>query len=100
MIDKPKGKGISHFEWEAQKNGTSLKEKLRHMIKEIAEQSTDLTDFFKRCTECGIEYVYTPRNKVKLKFRLKEQGQQRFTRADTLGEDHTLQPSRCPTASR
>ena len=59
------------------------------MIKAIAEQSADLSDFFERCTECGIEYVYTPRNKVKLKFRLKEQGQQRFTRADTLGEDYT-----------
>ena len=89
VIDKPKGKGVSHYEWEAQKNGTSWKEKLRQMIKAIAEQSADLSDFFKRCTECGIEYVYTPRNKVKLKFRLKEQGQQRFTRADTLGGDYT-----------
>ena len=89
VIDKPKGKGVSHYEWEAQKNGTSWKEKLRQMIKAMVEQSADLSDFFKRCTECGIEYVYTPRNKIKLKFRLKEQGQQRFTRADTLGEEYT-----------
>ena len=89
VIDKPKGKGVSHYEWEAQKSGVSWKERLRQMIKEIVSQSTDLSDFFRRCTECGIEYVYTPHNKVKLKFRLKEQGQQRFTRADTLGEDYT-----------
>ena len=89
VIEQPKNKGVSHYEWEAQKNGTSWKEKLRQMIKAIAEQSADLSDFFSRCTECGIEYVYTPQNKVKLKFRLKEQGQQRFTRADTLGEEYT-----------
>ncbi len=59
------------------------------MIAGIACQSKDLNDFFKRCTENGIEYVYKPNNKVKLKFRLKGQGQQRFTRADTLGADYT-----------
>ena len=33
-----------------------------------------------------IEVVYTPEKKVKLKFRM--EGQQRFVRADTLGEDY------------
>jgi len=31
--------------------------------------------------------VYTPQNKVKLKFRLSGEGQQRFTRSDTLGDE-------------
>lgn len=33
------------------------------------------------------EHVYTPQNKVKLKFKLSGEGQQRFTRADTLGDE-------------
>lgn len=33
--------------------------------------------------------VYKPNNKVNLKFRLKDEGQQKFTRADTLGEEYT-----------
>jgi hypothetical protein len=37
--------------------------------------------------ENGIEYVYKPYNKVKLKFRM--EGQQRFTRAETLGEEYS-----------
>ena len=44
-----------------------------------------------RCTECGIEYVYKLQNKVKLKFRLSGEGQQKFTRADTLGENYTAE---------
>ncbi|MBR6985727.1 MAG: conjugal transfer protein, partial [Ruminococcus sp.] len=35
----------------------------------------------------GIEYVYTPQNKVKLKIKLSGEGQQRYTRADTLGDE-------------
>ena len=89
VIEEPKNKGMSHFEWDAKKGGISWKEKLRQIIAGIACQSKDLNDFFKRCTENGIEYVYKPNNKVKLKFRLKGQGQQRFTRADTLGADYT-----------
>lgn len=89
VIEEPKNKGMSHYEWDAKKGGISWKEKLRQMIAGIACQSKDLDDFFKRCTENGIEYVYKPNNKVKLKFRLKGQGQKRFTRADTLGADYT-----------
>ena len=40
---------------------------------------------------CGIEYVYTPQNKYKLKFKLSGDGQQRFTRAETLGEGFTIE---------
>ena len=46
-------------------------------------------DFLEKCSECSIEYVYKPSNKVKLKFRLSGDGQQKFTRADTLGADFT-----------
>lgn len=88
-IIEPKGKGVSHFERDMQKEGKSWKDKLRAKIAEVAFYSRNFEDFLQRCTECGIEYVYKPQNKVKLKFRLKDEGQQRFTRADTLGEEFT-----------
>ena len=50
--------------------GKSWKDKLRAKIAEVAFYSKSFEDFLQRCTECGIEYVYKPQNKVKLKFRL------------------------------
>lgn len=50
-------------------------------------QSTSLDDFFRRCAEHNIEFVYKPENKVKLKYR--PQGKERFVRTDTLGEEYT-----------
>ncbi|MBR1751290.1 MAG: conjugal transfer protein, partial [Ruminococcus sp.] len=63
------------------------KDKLRRMLREIISYSKSFEEFLKNCTDSGIEYVYTPQNKVKLKFKLSGEGQQRFTRADTLGEE-------------
>ena len=70
-----------------QKAGTSWKDKLRRMLREIISYSKSFEEFLKNCTDSGIEYVYTPQNKVKLKFKLSGEGQQRFTRADTLGDE-------------
>ena len=86
LID-PMGKGVSHYENEMKKEGKSWKDKLRSMLREIISYSKSFEDFLKNCTDSGIEYVYTPQNKVKLKFKLSGEGQQRFTRADTLGEE-------------
>jgi hypothetical protein len=88
VIEEPeKGQGVSHFERDMQLQGKSWKDKLRVKIAEVAYTSKNLDDFFQKCVENGIEYVYKPYNKVKLKFRM--EGQQRFTRADTLGEEYT-----------
>ncbi len=92
VISEPeKGHGVSHFERDMQKEGKSWKEKLRVRIAEVMLYSHDFKDFLEKCSECGIEYVYKPSNKVKLKFRLSGDGQQKFTRADTLGADFTLE---------
>ena len=88
-VIEPIGKGVSHYENEMQKEGKSWKEKLRVRIAEVMLYSRDFADFLRNCTASGIEYVYTPKNKVKLKFRLSGEGQQKFTRADTLGADYT-----------
>ncbi len=90
VISEPeKGHGVSHFERDMQKEGKSWKDKLRVRIAEVMLYSRDFKDFLEKCSECGIEYVYKPSNKVKLKFRLSDDGQQKFTRADTLGADFT-----------
>ena len=86
-VIEPIGKGVSHYENEMQKAGTSWKDKLRNMLREIISYSRSFEEFLKNCTDSGIEYVYTPQNKVKLKFRLSGEGQQGFTRADTLGDE-------------
>ncbi len=88
-VIEPQGKGVSHFERDMQIQGKSWKDKLRAKIAEVVFYSKSFNDFLQKCTECGIEYVYKPNNKVKLKFRLKDEGQQKFTRADTLGADYT-----------
>ena len=88
-VIEPKGKGVSHFERDMRIEGKSWKEKLRVRIAEVMLYSHDFKDFLEKCSECGIEYVYKPSNKVKLKFRLSGDGQQKFTRADTLGADFT-----------
>ena len=88
-VIEPKSKGVSHFERDMQKEGKSWKDKLRVRIAEVMLYSRDFKDFLEKCSECGIEYVYKPSNKVKLKFRLSGDGQQKFTRADTLGADFT-----------
>ncbi len=90
-IIEPKAKGVSHFERDMQLQGKSWKDKLRAKIAEVAFYSKDFTDFLRNCSASGIEYVYKPQNKVKLKFRLSGEGQQKFTRADTLGEDYTAE---------
>ena len=90
VISEPeKGHGVSHFERNMQKEGKSWKDKLRVRIAEVMLYSRDFKDFLEKCSECSIEYVYKPSNKVKLKFRLSGDGQQKFTRADTLGADFT-----------
>ena len=86
-VIEPIGKGVSHYENEMKKEGKSWKDKLRNMLREIIPYSRSFEDFLKNCTDSGIEYVYTPQNKVKLKFKLSGEGQQRFTRADTLGDE-------------
>lgn len=90
LID-PKGKGVSYLELLKQQEGKSWKEKLRVRIAEVMLYSRDFADFLNNCTSAGIEYVYTPQNKYKLKFKLSGDGQQRFTRAETLGEGFTVE---------
>ena len=88
VIDEPeKNTGISHYERDMQIEGKSWKEKLRHKLAKAIMKSYNFEDFLRRCRKKGIEVVYEPTHKYKIKFRL--EGQQRFVRGETLGEYYT-----------
>ena len=63
--------------------GKSWKSKLRVIIDETIMESDNFEDFLDRIRKKNIECVYTPENKIKIKFRM--QGQERFARGKTLG---------------
>lgn len=76
-------KGKSHYEWDMSRQNLSWKAKLKFAIDQVVKESDDFEDFLQKCKVQKIEVVYNPTHKIDLKFRL--QGQQRFTRAKTLG---------------
>ncbi len=77
------GKGVSHYEWTKQQQGTSWKAKLRYELDCIVQRSDTFEDFLDKCKLNGIEAVYNPDRVISLKFKM--QGQQRYVRAKTLG---------------
>jgi len=76
----PHGIGKSYTEYNAEKQGTSWKAKLRDAINETLSESASFEDFLKRMEARGYEIK---RGKY-ISFRAP--GQERFTRAKTLGE--------------
>lgn len=88
VVEEPeKGMGVSHYERDMQIEGKSWKEKLRHKLAKAIMKSFSFEDFLRRCKKKGIEVVYEPTHKHKIKYRL--EGQQRFVRGETLGEFYT-----------
>lgn len=83
IIEKPMEKGKCYYEWQKEKQGTSWKSKLRNIIDETIQESRDFDDLLRRLREKKVECVYTPQNKIKIKFRMP--GQERFARGRTLG---------------
>ncbi|MBQ8515057.1 MAG: relaxase/mobilization nuclease domain-containing protein [Ruminococcus sp.] len=84
VIENPEhGKGKSWYEWQQDRAGLSWKTKLKFELDNCIMASIDFEDFLRQCAARNIEAVYNPDNKVNLKFRM--QGQEKFTRARTLG---------------
>lgn len=89
VIEQPqKSTGISHYERDMLTEGKSWKEKLRYKLSNIIIKSANFKDFLRRCAKKKIDVVFEPTHKYKLKFRL--EGQQRYVRGETLGEDYTF----------
>ena len=83
VIKEPKGKGKTRTEWEALKNGTSWKAQIQSAIDQAIAQAKDYNDFTEQMKKARIEI----KEGKHLAFRL--EGQQRFVRGKTLGENYT-----------
>ena len=86
VIEKPKEKGKHYAEWANGKRGTSWKDKLRRTIDRVLPAVSSYEEFLAAMRQEGYEIQTT--RKV-LSFRLASEGQERFTRAKTLGADYT-----------
>lgn len=83
VIEQSKDKGKSYTEYNAAKNGTSWKAKLKQMIDKVILLAKDFDDFIRLMERNGYEIK---RGKY-ISFRAV--GQERFTRVKTLGENYT-----------
>ena len=84
VIKNPeRAKGKSYYEWDMTQQGLSWKTKLKWAIDECINESRTFEEFLQKLAEREIEAVYAPDKVIDLKFRMR--GQQRFTRARTLG---------------
>ena len=82
-------KGMSHWEWDMNRQGLSWKAKLKYTIDQVVKASEDFNDFLRKCAEYGVLVEYNPDHKIDLKFMLAEQKERnpraKMTRARTLG---------------
>ena len=83
VITEPEEKGKSYAEWDAEKRGTSWKEKLKKTIMVVLPGCHDFEDFLRQMQEQGYE---VKRGKH---ISLRAPGQKRFTRVKSLGDDFT-----------
>ena len=84
VIENPElGKGKCYYEWMMNKENLSWKARLKYELDNVIMESSNFDDFLDKCEEHNIDYVYNPEHKIDLKFRL--QGQQKWSRARTLG---------------
>ena len=86
MIEKPKEKGKHYAEWANARRGTSWKDKLRRTIDRVLPTVSSYEEFLAAMRREGYEIQTT---RKALSFRLASEGQERFTRAKTLGADYT-----------
>ena len=85
VVNPEQKKGKGWYEWQRDQKGTSWKKKLKLAIDDAIMESSSLGEFFENCRKRKIDFVYRPDHHISLKFRLADDGQQRWTRARTLG---------------
>ena len=83
VIPPSQNKGMSYKEYTEAKRGTSWKQKLKQTIDRLVITSKDYDDFLRLMQEAGYEIK---RGKY-ISFRA--EGQERFTRSKTIGENYT-----------
>ena len=83
-VIEPNGeRGKSYTEYTAAKNGTSWKAKLKQMIDALIPRAKDFDDFLRLMQDNG----YEVKQGKYISFRA--EGQERFTRAKTIGSNYT-----------
>ena len=81
--NKEKGKNLAYNEWEHKRRGTSWKDKIRLKIDRLIASVKNLDELLNELEAMGYEIK---RGKY---ISIKAEGQQRFVRTKTLGEDYT-----------
>ena len=83
VIPPSQNKGMSYKEYTEAKRGTSWKQKLKQTIDRLVITSKDYDDFLRLMQEAG--YEIKPGKYISFR----AEGQERFTRSKTIGENYT-----------
>ena len=83
VIPPSQGKGMSYKEYTEAKRGTSWKQKLKQTIDRCVITAKDYDEFLKMMLDAGYEI------KTGKYISFRAEGQERFTRAKTIGENYT-----------
>ena len=83
VIPPSQGKGMSYKEYTEAKRGTSWKQKLKQTIDRNIIMAKDYDEFLKMMQDAGYEI------KTGKYISFRAEGQERFTRAKTIGENYT-----------
>ena len=83
VISPSQGKGMSYKEYTEAKRGTSWKQKLKQTIDRNIITAKDYDEFLKLMQDAGYEI------KTGKYISFRAEGQERFTRAKTIGENYT-----------
>lgn len=83
VIPPSQSKGMSYKEYTEAKRGTSWKQKLKQTIDRCVITAKDYDEFMKMMQDAGYEI------KIGKYISFRAEGQERFTRAKTIGENYT-----------
>ncbi|RKA27977.1 hypothetical protein DYZ85_00759 [Listeria monocytogenes] len=83
VIAPTKNKGITHYEWQMKKEGSSWKQELQKAIDNCIQSTSSYEDFLTKLTLIGYEIKHGKH----IAFRAKNQ--ERFTRGKRLSDDYT-----------
>ena len=83
VIPPSQNKGMSYKEYTEAKRGTSWKQKLKQTIDRLVITAKDYDDFLRLMQEAGYEI------KIGKYISFRAEGQERFTRSKTIGENYT-----------
>ena len=83
VIPPSQNKGMGYKEYTEAKRGTSWKQKLKQTIDRIVITAKDYDDFLRLMQEAGYEI------KIGKYISFRAEGQERFTRSKTIGENYT-----------